>query len=114
MLVQFVGSFHAISILVGTLSLVYCLFTTTITALSTQQVPKIMEQRGMRAIEPVLHVVQNGRGVVSNHEQDILQWLLIGQGITLYKEIGLIEKCGNCNRLFIGSGLRAHIRACCE
>jgi len=72
----------------------------------------------MRAIEPVLHVQNGGssdeRGVVSNQEQHILQCLSMGQGITPYEEVGLIEKCGNCNRLFVGSGLRAHIRACCE
>ena len=68
--------------------------------------------------EPVQHVVQDGgseeRDIVSNQEHDILQQLSLGQGITPYEEIGLIEKCGNCNRLFVGSSLRAHIGVCCE
>lgn len=97
----------------------YGSFTLNITAVSTQRVPKIMEHGGMRATEPVPCVLQNGesldeRGVVSNLEQDILQRLSLGQGITPYEEVGLIEKCSNCNRVFIASGLRAHIRACCE
>ncbi|KAF8833795.1 hypothetical protein BDN67DRAFT_1052202 [Paxillus ammoniavirescens] len=49
---------------------------------------------------------------LSSVEQDILHRLAMGQGITPYEEMGLIETCSRCNKAFMGSGLRAHIPTC--
>ena len=95
------------------------LITSILLMLFTMNITALLTRRGStRAIEPVQHVVRDGgseeRDIVSNQEHDILQRLSLGQGITPYEEIGLIEKCGNCNRLVVGSSLRAHIGVCCE
>ena len=95
------------------------LITSILLMLFTMNIIALLPRQGStRAIEPVQDVVQDGgsneRGIVSNQEHDILQRLSLGQGITPYEEIGLIEKCGNCNKLFVGSSLRAHTGVCCE
>lgn len=49
---------------------------------------------------------------LSRIEQDILHRLAMGQGILLYEEIGLLERCGGCGRVYMGSALRQHLPLC--
>lgn len=51
---------------------------------------------------------------LSTMEQEILQSLVEGRGITKYEHIRLLEVCESCQQTFAASALQAHIITCSE
>ncbi|KAG2061538.1 hypothetical protein BDR06DRAFT_266540 [Suillus hirtellus] len=56
--------------------------------------------------------MQNGHRELSATDEDILNKLAAGRGISRYEEIGLLEECESCGLRFASSALRAHIPTC--
>jgi len=51
-------------------------------------------------------------GLPSEREQDILERLQAGEGISESAMLGVLEKCTICKAYFVASLLRIHIRGC--
>lgn len=51
-------------------------------------------------------------GLPSEREQDIIERLQAGEGISEFDMRGVFEKCGICNAYFVASFLHIHIRGC--
>lgn len=54
----------------------------------------------------------HGFGELSIREQEVLDRLQAGEGVSGTEMVDLIEKCTSCNQYFIANLLRLHIRAC--
>jgi hypothetical protein len=51
-------------------------------------------------------------GFPSEHEQDTIERLQAGEGISELDMRGIFEKCTTCGAYFVASLLRIHIRGC--
>ncbi|KAG0693277.1 hypothetical protein DFH29DRAFT_881565 [Suillus ampliporus] len=77
-----------------------------------------MRQKRVRRPSASSHIASRSHvdevASLSMTEQEILQSLVEGKGITKYEHIGLLKVCGSCQQTFAASALRAHIVTCSE
>lgn len=63
-------------------------------------------------IGPSATVLSSGPIRPEAQELKAIAKLQRGEGVSQYEYLGLIERCGICNRFFTGGVLRRHIFAC--
>ena len=51
-------------------------------------------------------------GLPSEREQDVIERLQAGEGVSAFDMHGVFEKCTICDAYFVASLLRIHIRGC--
>jgi hypothetical protein len=67
----------------------------------------------MNAVTPSMaRPTRLSMGLPSEREQDILERLQAGEGISEFAMLGVFEKCTICRAYFVASRLSIHIRGC--